>query len=103
MDKSQISAPLNATLSTTSLEILPQVSGTGYKRTQIIITNTTAGLVATIIKGSNSAVNGQGIILQPNGSYVEASDGGFTCWQGAVQGICTGAGTLSIVETKEAN
>jgi hypothetical protein len=90
------------TLSATSGEALSGVSSTySLKRTQFIITNTSAVAVATITKGTTPAVANQGIILQPNGSYLESTDSGFTCWQGAIQAVGTGAGSLAIVETFE--
>jgi hypothetical protein len=100
--KEQISAPTTATLSTSSLEILPALNGTKWRRVQMIIINTSAATNATIVKGSNPAIATQGIFLIPNGSYLEGTDGGFTCWQGAVQAVGSGAGTISIIETKEA-
>lgn len=68
-------------------------------RQQLLIVNTSAAAVVTITKGDVAAISGSGIILQPNGAYIESTDGGFVCWQGAVQGIGTGAGSVSVVET----
>jgi hypothetical protein len=73
----------------------------GYKRTQIIITNTSAAAVATIAKGATVAVAGSGIRLPPNGSYLESSDSGFSCWQDEVQVIADAAGTIAVVEQLE--
>lgn len=73
----------------------------GYKRTQLIITNTSAAAVATITKGDQAAVAGAGIRLPPNGSYLESTDSGFNCWQGEVQVIADAAGTVAVVETLE--
>ncbi len=74
----------------------------GYKRSQLIITNTSAAAIATIAKGDNAAVAGYGIRLPPNGAYLESTDGGFNCWQGEVQIIADAAGTVAVVETLEA-
>ncbi len=73
----------------------------GYKRTQLIITNTSAAAVATIVKGNQAAVANAGIRLPPNGSYLESTDSGFMCWQGEVQVIADAAGTVAVVETLE--
>jgi len=73
----------------------------GYKRTQIIITNTSAAAVATIAKGLNPAVAGYGIRLPPNGSYLESTDSGFTCWQGEIQVIADVGGSVAVVEQLE--
>ncbi len=87
------------TIGATSTEVVPAVSSSGMRRTQLIIVNSSAAANATIAKGEVSAVINQGILLLPNGSYVEATDGGYDCWQGAVQAIASAAGTLSIVES----
>jgi hypothetical protein len=82
---------------TTSQEIAPERAGY-VKRTQLIITNSGANAV-TITKGNVAAIANIGIIIQPNGTYIEASDGGYLCWQGAVQAVSTAGTTLSIVES----
>jgi len=75
----------------------------GYKRTQLIVTNTSAAAVVTLCKADDQlAVAGAGIRLPPNGSYLESSDSGFTCWQGEVQAIADAAGTIAVVEQLEA-
>lgn len=71
----------------------------GYRRSQLIITNTSAAAVVTITKGSNPAVAGEGIRLNPSGSYLESTDSGFLCWQDEVQAISDVAGSVAIVET----
>lgn len=93
-----------ATLSGTSSEIVKAVSSKGLRRTQLIIINTSAAAVVTLRKGSLPVISKQGIILNGgiNAPYLESTDSGFTCWQGAVQAITDGgAGTASIVETFE--
>lgn len=95
--KAQFSASSVFVTSATSAQALPARFG-ALKRTQFIIINTSAA-VATITKGDNPAIANQGIVLQQNAYYLEGTDGGFVCWQGAIQAIATGAGTLSVVET----
>ncbi len=73
----------------------------GYRRAQLIITNTSAAAVATIALGDIAAVAGAGIRLPPNGSYLESTDSGFMCWQGAIQIIADAAGTAAVVERLE--
>lgn len=85
---------------TASAPILPMVTG-GVIRTQLILVNTSALAVITIIKGDVAAVQGAGIRLTPNGYYAESSDSGFTCWQGAIQAVSDVAGTVSVVQTLE--
>jgi hypothetical protein len=94
----QISSTNALGVSATSITIAQERTGAA-ERQQFIITNTSAAQVVTIVKGSAAAIAGQGIILQPNGSYGESTDGGFVCWQGEMQAVATGAGTVSIVET----
>lgn len=94
----QSSSQSSVTIGATSVQAVPDRSGI-LKRTQLIITNTSAAVVATITKGNVAAVAGTGIVLQANGTYVESTDGGYTCWQGAVQVVGSGAGTISVVES----
>lgn len=86
-------------VTTTSSQICNGISQYNYSRVQIVITNTDATGVVTITKGTNPAVSNIGIILQPNMSYIESTDSGFECWQGALQAISTKAQNISIVET----
>lgn len=94
----QASANISKNVSTTSSEIMHRVGGK-YRRTQMIISNTSAAAVITLRKGDDASVSGEGIQLLPNGTYAEATDGGYECWQGAVQAIGDIAGTLGIVES----
>lgn len=73
----------------------------GYKRTQLIITNTSAAAVITLCKGRVVAAANAGIRLPPNGSYLESSDSNFTCWQGEVQVIADAVGSIAVVEQLE--
>ena len=95
--KAQYSANSVFNTSATSAQVLPTRAGS-LKRTQFIIINTSAA-VATITKGDAAAVANAGIVLQQNAYYLEGTDSGFVCWQGAIQAVATGAGTLSVVET----
>jgi len=96
-----ISRSASVTVGATSAQAAAKVIG-GYKRTQIILTNTSAAAVVTITKGINAAVAGYGIRLPPNGSYLESSDSGFTCWQEEFQVVADAAGTVAVVEQLEA-
>ena len=94
----QGSSSTAASITTSSSQVLPRVLGS-MKRTQLIITNTSLAAVATIMKTNVAVVANQGIVLQPNASYVESTDGGYECWQGQVQAVADAAGTLAIVES----
>jgi hypothetical protein len=94
----QSSSQSSVTIGASSVQAIPDRSGI-LKRTQLVITNTSAASVATITKGNVVAVAGVGIILQPNGTYIESTDGGYVCWQGPVQVVGNGAGTISVVES----
>jgi len=96
----QISRSASVTIGTATAQALEKVMG-GYKRVQLVITNTSAAAVATITKGVTAAVAGSGIRLPPNGSYLESTDSGFTCWQDEIQVIADAAGTVAVVETLE--
>ena len=88
-----------ATLSTTSVEILAQVTG-AKKRTGFIITSLATGSEkATIAKGNVAAIANNGIVLLPSLSYYESNSEGYECWQGPVQAVADSAMTVSIVET----
>jgi hypothetical protein len=94
----QSSSNRSVTTSGTSTQAVTEVTG-GMKRTQLIITNTSAAAVVTIAKGDTVAVAGVGIRLQPNSAYVEATDGGYVCWQGNVQVVSDVAGSVAVVES----
>ena len=96
----QDSASTAPSITTTSSTILRDRSG-GLKRSQLVITNTSAATRITISKGDVVAVDGQGITLAAGASYYESTDGGYTCWQGAVQAVGNGNGTLAVVESFE--
>jgi len=87
----------SVSVSATSTQIAPK-RPLNLRRTQVIIINTSAAAIVTIAKGEVSAVANNGIRLLPNGSYAEATDGGYTCWNGAIQAISDIAGTISITE-----
>lgn len=85
---------------TSSVTALQPCVAAGLRRTQMIITNSSAAAVVTIAKGDTAAIANKGIPLQPNGTYVEADDSGFRCWQGPVQVIASAAGgQVSVTES----
>jgi len=88
-----------ASVTTSSSEILPVRFG-AFRRVQLVITNISATTV-TIAKGDATAVANAGILLTQNQSWVESSDAGAQCWQGAIQAIGSAASTLAIVEMLE--
>jgi hypothetical protein len=93
----QSSANRSASITTTSSQICAETIGK-VKRVQLIITNISPTTV-TINKGDAAAIANQGIILSQNQTYIESDDGGFSCWQGAIQAIASANSNLSIVET----
>lgn len=88
----------NSSMST-SMTSAEAITKYAYKRSQFVITNTSVAAVVTISKGDVAVVAGAGIVLQPKQSYLESTDSGFECWQGAVQAVSDVAGTIAIVET----
>lgn len=87
-------------VSATTTTVCKPVVG-NKRRIQMIITANTAGVTVTIAKGDTAAVATYGLPLSSGMSYVEATDGGFQCWQGQVQAVASGNGTVSVVETFE--
>lgn len=84
-----------------SAQLMPMRSF-GLVRTQIVITNVSASNTITLTKGDVVAVANQGIVLLPYMSYIESSDGGYTCWQGPMQCVASAATTsVSVVEAFE--
>lgn len=77
-------------ISTTSTTILKKVPP-GFKRTQLLFQNLSASNNITISKlNDNATIVGRGINLLAGatgvgGTYLESSDGTFTCWQGEIQ------------------
>lgn len=94
----QLSRSGSVSVSASSVQACNKVQG-GFRRMQLIITNTSAAAVVTISKGLNAAVAGSGIRLPPNGSYLESTDSGFICWQDEIQAVADAAGTIAVVET----
>ena len=88
----------SVSVSATSTTAIPAVMG-AMRRSQFIITNTSAAAVVTIAKGEVSATAGAGIRLSPGSSYLESTDSGFMCWQGAVQAVADAAGTIAVVQS----
>jgi hypothetical protein len=86
-------------VSTTSVQLVPSRLGL-HRRTQLIITNTSPTTV-TIVKGGADAVANIGIRLMQNQTYIESDDGGFRCWQGAIQAIASASSTVVFMETIE--
>jgi len=73
----------------------------GTRRTAFTIVPLSAGVTVTVALGDVPAVADAGIVLSANQPYSESSDGGFECWQGAVQIVASGAGNVAIRETLE--
>lgn len=92
--------PRTVSVSATAAELSATRLGR-KRRTQIIIVPLTAGVTVTITKGDSTAVANAGIVLTANQAFVEADDGGFKCWQGAIQVVASGAGSVAINETFE--
>lgn len=88
----------NKTITTAATTI--QIVTENLRRTAIYVT-VTSGNAVTIVKGSGSAVAGEGIVLQPNSTWYESDSEGFNCWKGEIQAIGTGAGTVAVSETVE--
>jgi len=103
MIKAQTSNATLASTSTTSAICLQSfyANSDSYKseRTQVIFYNASAAAVITLIKSDATATAGTGIVLKPGGTYFEATDGGYKCYQGAFTAVSDVAGSLSIVET----
>lgn len=87
------------TVSGTSGQIL--ASAANYRRTAFAIIALTAGVTVTIAKGDVAAVANNGIVLAANQSYVESTSQEFLCWQGAIQVVASGAGSVALSEMFE--
>lgn len=85
-------------VSGTSVPIMSLVPS-GAIRTQFAIIPLSAGVTVTIAKGDQAAVANAGIVLIQNQPYVEATDGGYICWQGPVQIVASGAGSVAVMES----
>lgn len=71
------------------------------RRTMLVITNLNAGFVYLNKNNTQPAVVGAGIPLAQNQSWIEATDAGSQCWQGAVQCIGSGTNSVSVSESFE--
>jgi len=81
---------------TSSAEALPERAG---RRLAFVITPVTAGVTIFIGKGPVAVATNTGIPVQVNQNYVESNSEGFQCWQGPIQILGSGAGTVAISET----
>jgi hypothetical protein len=87
-------------VSTTSLEVAGDMEGKGIRRNIIIRNNSPNAIdIITIVRGSQRAVAGVGIVLKQGEVWYDSTDDKSTCWQYAVQAICaTVNGVLAISE-----
>lgn len=90
----------SVSVSTSSAEALQnRADQADTRRTMFSITALTGSVTVTVAKGDVPAVANQGIVLTQNQTYLESNDAGFPCWQGAVQVIASGSGTIAVSET----
>lgn len=85
----------SANVSTTSAQILNLAT---QRRTSFVITNTSATAVVSLNFGEGAAVANTGVVLQPTQSYGQSDDSAFSCYQGKIQAIASGSGTVAISE-----
>lgn len=88
------------TTGATSLLMVNDVPA-GMKRTDLIVTNTSAAAVISMARGEAPAINGEGIRLSVNSGWSDSTDSGRKCWQGQIQIISDVAGTVSVSEGYE--
>jgi len=93
----QITRNATFSISAASTEILPA----NLKRVAFVIIPITAGITATIAKGTEAAIANAGIVLSANQPYGESDGAPFRCWRGNIQAIGSGNGSLAVMETIE--
>lgn len=71
------------------------------RRVALVLTPLTAGVTVSISFGDQAAILNQGMILNQSQPYAEADSEGFNCWQGAIQAIASGAGSVAVLERYE--
>lgn len=98
-----LSTPRAVAVSATALELSSTRLGK-TRRKSIVIIPTTGAIVVTVVKADSvvGITAGVGIVLTANQSYAENDDAKSDCWQGAIQVIANGAGSVSVTETFEA-
>lgn len=94
----QLSSANTFTVTTTTTTIANRCLGK-VRRTQLIITNLSAGTLTINKNDTQAAVANQGIILAQNQTFIEADDAGYSCWQGAVQAVGSTTLSVSVVES----
>ena len=67
-------------------------NSTTQLRTQLIFINTSLTQKVALVRTGVPVFDLRGIILSPGQVYVEATDGGYLCYQGAIQVISDDAG-----------
>jgi len=97
-DEIDASQSTSASVSTSDAEILPTRLGR-KRRSALIITPVTSGVIVYLSFGDRPAVASTGIVVLQNQPAQDTDSGDtYKCWQGAVHAIASGNGTVSIME-----
>lgn len=96
----ELASPRTVSVTATASTLSPTRLGR-KARSSFLITPLTAGVTVTISKSDEPAVANQGIVLIANQSYLESNADNFRCWQGALQVVASGNGSVAIVEVFE--
>lgn len=99
-DEIDLSSPRTVSVSATSTTVSTSRLNLP-RRTSFFLVPLTAGVTVTVTKGDGAAVANAGIVLIQNQAYLESDSEGFLCWQGAIQAIASGNGSVAVVEVFE--
>lgn len=87
----------SASVSGTEGEIIQSRLGK-KRRTALVVTPVTAGVVVYLSLGDQIAALDKGIVLLTNQPMQDSDNGDYKCYQGAVRAIASGNGTVAITE-----
>jgi len=92
-----LSAPRTVSVTATAAQLSNSRLGLP-RRTSFSIIPLSAGVTVTVAKGDAPAVVNEGIVLIQNQAYIESDSDGYNCWQGAIQIVASGNGSVAVTE-----
>lgn len=98
--KKNITRNESLAVTATSREIASSMEGKGGRRNIIVRNNSpNAADIITIVRGSQAAIAGAGIMLRQGEVWYDSTDILSPCWQYEIQAVCaTANGVVSITE-----
>lgn len=100
-DNDQSTGSIQVSLTAGNNEIVMPARSGALRRTQFTVTNVTVGASMHLNKGNQPASATVGLPMSTNQTYIEGDDGGYTCFQGAIQVYSDINATVQVTEMLE--